>query len=129
MQTEIWKDVTGFPGYQVSNNGRVKSISRIVQRGKSTMRVPEKVLRFGTSVGYSFVNLRKDGKSISVKVHRLVAMAFIENPQNRPEIDHINTNRKDNRADNLRWVNRHENNMNPITRHNMSISKLKINRL
>lgn len=42
MQNEIWKDITGFPGYQVSNKGRVKSIARIVKRGNNTMRIPEK---------------------------------------------------------------------------------------
>lgn len=125
MQNEIWKNVTGFPGYQVSDKGRVKSMARIVKRGSNTMRVPEKILRFGTSVGYSFVNLRKDGKSVSIKVHRLVAIEFVENSKNRPEIDHINTIRTDNRPENLRWVNRHENNMNPISRQNMSISKTK----
>lgn len=125
MQNEIWKDITGFPGYQVSNKGRVKSIARIVKRGNNTMRIPEKMLRFGTSSGSPFVNLRKDGKSISIKVHRLVAIEFVSNLQNKPEIDHINTIRQDNRSDNLRWVNRHENNMNPLTRQKMSISKTK----
>lgn len=123
---EIWKDAPGFPGYQVSNNGRIRSLSRIVQRGNSTMRIPEKIMRVGLSVGYPFVNLRKDGKSVSIKIHKLVALAFVENPNNRPEVDHINTIRTDNRAENLRWVNRHENNLNPITRNRMSIVKKKI---
>ena len=123
MQSEIWKDVPGFPGYQVSNAGRVRSLPRIVKRGNHTMNISGSILRFGTSMGYSFVNLRKDGKSVSVKVHKLVALVFVENPQQRPEIDHINTKRKDNRPENLRWVNRHENNMNPITRERMSNSK------
>lgn len=126
MQNEIWKDVPGFPGYQVSNAGRVRSLPRIVKRGNHTMSIFGSILRFGTSMGYSFVNLRKDGKSISVKVHKLVGLVFVENPKNRPEIDHINTNRKDNRPENLRWVNRHENNMNPITRERMSNIKRKI---
>jgi hypothetical protein len=126
MQNEIWKDVPGFPGYQVSNAGRVRSLPRIVKRGNHTMSISGSILRFGTSMGYSFVNLRKDGKSISVKVHKLVGLVFVENPKNRPEIDHINTNRKDNRPENLRWVNRHENNMNPITRERMSNIKRKI---
>lgn len=126
MQNEIWKDVPGFPGYQVSNAGRVRSLPRIVKRGNHTMSISGSILRFGTSMGYSFVNLRKDGKSISVKVHKLVGLVFVENPKNRPEIDHINANRKDNRPENLRWVNRHENNMNPITRERMSNIKRKI---
>ena len=126
MQNEIWKDIPGFPGYQVSNAGRVRSLPRMVKRGNSTMRIQGSILRFGMSMGYPFVNLRKAGKSISVKVHKLVGMVFVDNPKQRPEIDHINTNRKDNRAANLRWVNRHENNMNPITRERMSNVKKKI---
>lgn len=126
MQNEIWKDIPGFWGYQVSNVGRVRSLSRIVKRGNHTVNIPGKILRFGTSMGYSFVNLRRDGKSFSIKVHKLVGLVFVENPKNRPEIDHINTDRKDNRMENLRWVNRHENNMNPITRERMSNAKRKI---
>lgn len=86
MQNEIWKDVPGFPGYQVSNAGRVRSLPRIVKRGNHTMSISGSILRFGTSMGYSFVNLRKDGKSISVKVHKLVGLVFVENPKNRPKI-------------------------------------------
>lgn len=126
MQSEIWKDVPGFPGYQVSNAGRVRSLPRTVKRGNHTMNISGLILRFGTSMGYPFVNLRKDGKTVSVKVHKLVALVFVENPQQRPEIDHINTDRKDNRPENLRWVNRHENNMNPITRERMSNVKKRI---
>ena len=126
MQNEIWKDVPGFPGYQVSNAGCVRSLPRTVKRGNHTMNISGSILRFGTSMGYPFVNLRKDGKSVSVKVHKLVALVFVENPQQRPEIDHINTDRKDNRPENLRWVNRHENNMNPITRERMSNVKKRI---
>ena len=125
MQNEIWKDIPEFPGYQVSNAGRVRSLRRTVKRGNFTMNIPETILRFGSSMGYYFVNLRKDGKSISVKVHKLVGLVFVENPLNRPEIDHINTNRKDNRPENLRWVTRHENCMNPITRGKNSIAKTK----
>lgn len=125
MQNEIWKDIPEFPGYQVSNAGRVRSLPRKVKRGNYTMNIPGAILRFGTSMGYSFVNLRKDGKSISVKVHKLVGLVFVENPLNRPEIDHINTDRKDNRPENLHWVTRHENCMNPITRERNSNAKKK----
>lgn len=116
MQNEIWKDIPEFPGYQVSNAGCVRSLRRIVKRGNFTMNIPETILRFGSSMGYYFVNLRKDGKSISIKVHKLVGLVFVENPLNRPEIDHINTNRKDNRPENC---------MNPITRKKNSIAKTK----
>ena len=57
----------------------------------------------------------KDGKSRSIGVHRLVGEAFIPNPENKPQIDHINTIRNDNRVENLRWATPFENITNPIT--------------
>lgn len=111
---EIWKDIEDYEGkYQVSNMGRVKSLNygrtgeeRILKPGKDTK-------------GYSQVGLYKNNKRKGVKVHRLVATAFIENPENKPCIDHINTIRTDNRAENLRWCTAKENNNNVLT-----ISKL-----
>lgn len=125
LQKEVWRPIVGFPGYMVSNMGRVKSLARVVKRGNNQIPVKEKFLKFGTSVGYPFVNLNREGVSTSVKVHRLVASAFVPNPNQRPEVDHINTIRTDNRAENLRWVNRSENNMNPITRERNSTAKKK----
>ena len=101
MEKESWKDIPEFPGYQVSNTGRVRSLTRKIQRGSSIFYIRGRILKFGTSMGYSFVNLRKSGKSISIKVHKLVGIAFVPNPLNKPEIDHINTDRKDNRCENL----------------------------
>lgn len=66
--------------------------------------------------GYPMVFVRRKGKY----VHRLVAEAFLPNPENKPEVDHISCNRLDCRVHNLRWVTRHENVMNPITRRNLS---------
>lgn len=116
MQKEIWKPVVGFEGlYEVSNLGRVKSLSRKSKRGNHFITISEKILKFGSSMGYPFVNLRKGGKVTSIKVHRLVAEAFIPNPENKREIDHINTIRTDNRVCNLRWATRSENATNPIS--------------
>lgn len=69
--------------------------------------------------GYEMVSLSKDGKEYSFKVHRLVAEAFIPNPENKPCIDHINTIKTDNRVENLRWVTHKENMNNEITRAKM----------
>lgn len=104
---EIWKDIEGFEGkYQISSIGRVKSL----KYGK------EKILKGGKDKdGYLFVNLYKDKKRKKIFIHRLVAQAFIPNPENKPEIDHINTIRTDNRVENLRWVTSSENKNNPIT--------------
>lgn len=109
MTEEIWKDIEGYEGlYQVSNIGRVKSLN-YNRTGE------EKILKLCKVRGYLYVGLCKDGKNKSLKVHRLVATAFIPNPENKPNIDHINTIRTDNRVENLHWVTQRENVNNPIT--------------
>ena len=107
---ENWKDIEGYEGlYQVSNIGRVKrlvgfkcNVERFLKGSKD-------------KDGYILMYLSKDGNAKMHKLHRIVAEAFVPNPDNKPEIDHINTDRTDNRAENLRWVTRKENANNPIT--------------
>ena len=116
---EIWKDLTGYIGiYQVSNNGRIKSLSRkIVRKNGQFAKVKETILKPGTDrYGYSFVVLCNDRVKRTTAIHRLVAAAFIPNPDNLPEIDHIDGDRANNHADNLRWVTVKENQNNPITK-------------
>ena len=106
---EIWKDIEGYNGlYQVSSKGRVKSLN-YKKTGK------EKLLKSAKKSGYPFVALYKDGKKKQTLIHRLVASAFIPNTDNKPCIDHINTDRTDNRVENLRWVTYKENMNNPLT--------------
>lgn len=117
---EIWKDVVGYEGrYQVSNYGRVRSVDCILKKknGKSEFRKGCLLKLIPNHQGYYQVFLGEcgKGKRKRVSVHRLVAMAFIPNPNNKPVIDHINTIRNDNRVENLRWVTFSENNRNPIT--------------
>lgn len=89
---EIWKDIEGYEGlYQVSNMGRVKSLRRNI------------ILREGISRGYSVLNLSKNGNPLTKKVHRLVATAFIPNPNNYPIVNHKDENRTNNCVDNLEW--------------------------
>lgn len=98
---EYWRNIKDYEGlYQVSNHGRVKSL----KYGK------EKILKAGKNKkGYLYVVLCKYGVKKTFRVHRLVAEAFIPNPENKPCIDHINTDRTDNRADNLRWCTQKDN--------------------
>lgn len=116
-QVEEWKDVVGFEGlYEVSNFGRVRS--------KNT----SKFLIGGLDrKGYQRVTLRKNGKTYTHLVHRLVAIAFIPNQEGKSFIDHINTIANDNRVENLRWCTYVENNNNPITRAKNSAAKTERN--
>lgn len=117
-QKEIWKDIPDYEGYyQVSNLGRVKGVERFVKQGLAIRHVKERFLKvYRGWQGYSCVTLCKDKKSKPVPLHRLIAEAFIPNPDNKPEIDHINTIRTDFRLENLRWVTHSENMRNPITK-------------
>lgn len=109
---EVWKDIEGYEGlYQVSNLGRVKSL------GNNKTR-KEKVLRCRVKGGYLFIDLHKNGELKTFKVSRLVAQAFISNPENKPIVDHINTIRTDDRIFNLRWCTQKENMNNPLTKQN-----------
>jgi len=106
---EIWKDIPGYEGlYQVSNMGRVKSVERYVPNKRFSiigqMLVREKVKSFRRSGnGYANVTLSKDGIPSVLLVHRLVASAFIPNPDDLPVVNHIDGNPRNNNVENLEW--------------------------
>lgn len=104
---EIWKDIEGYEGvYQVSNLGRVKSLTRFKKDGKSGGGhiQKEKILKpkIGTS-GYLEVDLRRNGGHKYVRIHRLVAQTFILNFDNLPIVNHKDENKTNNCVDNLEW--------------------------
>lgn len=111
---EEYRKIPGLPiYYEVSNFGNVRTLDHHVKGRWGYMCLKGKTLKQCTDKkGYKFVTLEK---SKTYKIHRLVAKAFISNPCNKPCIDHIDGNRKNNRAENLRWVTCKENNNNPIT--------------
>lgn len=111
IQDEVWKDIEGYEGlYQVSTCGNVKSLPKIRRNGTGTYIQKERLLKpSNTSTGYKKVELCKDGKRKGFKVHRLVAIAFIPNPDNKPEVNHIDGNKINNNIDNLEWVTSSEN--------------------
>lgn len=99
MSKEIWKDIEGYEGlYQVSNLGRVKSKLR---KGR--------ILKPINTKKYYSVILCKNSTTKEIYVHRLVAYAFIPNPQNKPFINHIDGNKQNNYVENLEWCTQSEN--------------------
>lgn len=113
--TEIWKDIDGYKGlYQVSNKGRVKRL----KYGKEHILSP-----LINSFGYLKVGLCKNGIVKQLKIHRLVANAFIPNPHNLPEINHRDENKKNNCVENLEWM-RHIDNCNYGSRNKRLSRKL-----
>ena len=106
---EQWKDIEGYEGlYQVSNYGEVRSLDRkqthLINGKERTMSLKGKVLSKANSAdGYHYVALSKNGKLVPHRINRLVAQAFIPNPNNEPQVNHIDEDRKNNHVDNLEW--------------------------
>lgn len=101
---ELWKPVVGYEGlYEVSNLGRVKSLPR--KGTKGGVLTPS----YSNSKHYAHIPLTKNGKLRTTSLHRVVALAFIPNPENKPQVNHINGDKTNNRTDNLEWVTNKEN--------------------
>ena len=111
MNKEIWKDIPEYKGlYQVSNYGNIRSMDTIINcKGAKNI---DKHIRYGkilrqnkTTTGYYYVNLSKQGKVKNMRVHRLVALTFIDNPNNYLLINYIDGNKLNNKVENLEWCN------------------------
>ena len=97
---EFWLPIKGFPNHEISSKGRVQNVTTI------------KMLKpFTDQNGYRIITLNRDGRKKKAKIHRLVAMSFLNNGESRPMVDHIDHNPSNNDVSNLRWVTRSQNAM------------------
>jgi hypothetical protein len=112
MENEIWKPVKDYEEYyEVSENGNIRTIERYISLPSHTYLKKQKLLTlYKDGRGYLHVKLYDGkGKCKSMTVHRIVAMTFIENPENLPEVNHIDHNKKNNILSNLEWMSRGDN--------------------
>lgn len=97
MSEEIWEDIPGYQGlYFASNLGRIKNRKIVMRSNKNNS-------------GYQMIHLSKDKNPKAYTVHRLIAMTFIPNPDHKPQVDHIDCDKSNNRVENLRWASQKEN--------------------
>ena len=111
LEGEIWKEIKDYEGlYEISNFGRVKRLEKYIQRQIGSCIVPEIIKKIQKcSNEYLMIGLRKNKKTKIKLIHILVAKAFVENPKNKPQVNHINGNKQDNLMKNLEWVTISEN--------------------
>ena len=117
---EIWKDISDYEGYyQISNLGRVKSLEKtLIISGKKCV-YKALIKKNGISKrGYWEVSFYKNGKGCRKKTHRLLAICFIDNPKNHPQVNHIDGNKLNNKISNLEWVNNRENSCHRVKNSN-----------
>lgn len=109
---EIWKDIKGYEKYyQVSNKGNVRVLERKVRQHHDSFQTKKSRMLTKTKVpkGYLLVKLSKRNKGKRAQIHRLVAQAFIPNPKNKPQVNHIDGNKENNCVENLEWATNKEN--------------------
>jgi hypothetical protein len=133
---EKWANVNRFEGiYMVSNLGNVKSLARIIDYGKIKALRPERILKHSVdSGGYKYCILSKGKVKKTIKIHRIVAEAFIPNPLNKPCVNHMDGKKQNNNLNNLEWcthkenvVHAYKNNLNSgIKGEKSHLSKLKL---
>lgn len=112
---EIWKTIKGFENYEVSNYGNVRSLERTITSKKwGYQKIKGRVLKKNISGRYETVILSSNNKIKSFLVHRLVCIAFVDNKQEKPEVNHIDGNKMNNNYLNLEWCTSKENKIHSV---------------
>ena len=107
MENEVWKPVVGYENYyEVSNKGNVRSVNRIVTCNKGTTLIKGVLLKQYIKGDYRYVYLQKEGHRFFTGVARLVASAFLPNPEKLPEVNHKDEDKSNNSVENLEWCSR-----------------------
>lgn len=112
---EIWKPIPGYEGYyEASSEGQIRSVDRLVHHGGYSYSRKGRIRKPFNTRGYNSVALNKDKIETTYQVHRLVAMTFIPNPEDKPCVNHIDGNKTNNSVSNLEWVTYSENSKHAI---------------
>lgn len=123
---EIWKDIKGYEGkYQVSNYGNVKSLPRTRKAKFNSVSYKQEIILKPKTAnnGYLLVNLYIESKRVMFSIHRLVALTFIDNPNNYPVINHKNGIKTDNRVENLEWCTQSHNRIHALENNLAKVAK------
>jgi hypothetical protein len=113
----MWKPAYNLPGYEVSSLGELRSVTRFVQRsdtGGLVLVKGQPIKHQKDKCGYLRARLSISNKKISVKLHRVVALTFIENPMNLAQVNHKDGDKTNNKVDNLEWISNQDNQIHAI---------------
>lgn len=113
---ETWKEISAYKGYEASNMGNIRSMNRKIFQWYRYVELKSKPIKQTIGVsGYMECGICIEGKKKTMRVHRAVAIAFIPNPENKPQVNHKDGDKKNNLLSNLEWATRSENTQHAVT--------------